>query len=474
MHQEFSPRAASVAPRRLVWLSEVPWRGLPQRHHHLVRALRECWDVLYVEPPPSLRPPSAAIVAVDDVRVAQVAPILNARVPVLQRLLRPAAVRALVARAAEAQVRRAVAAAWPEQSGPSFSSADESSARKPPAFDAPTAEPAAPREQPTVSCISAGAAASPTPEQPPLGQWRADRVRSDLHIICSNVFLTRAAAALRPARLVLDVCDDPRAFPGAPAWTAEVLRDSVRLADIVTSSSRALEREFSTLRGSAGVRYVPNGVRPDLLRPAASPQSRNVPTGPPSADVSAGRQSDVPASRPSGGSVGYLGYIGPWLDFTLLEAAADAIPDCPFELVGPVDPAMAHALDRLCRRANVCWRPPVEEIHVPTVLAGFRVGIIPFVRSALTYAVNPNKLYEYAALDLPIVTTQFSPDLAPFAGAIDICASADAFIHTLRHRAHGHGLRSTRWIAETHTWPAIAARFARLLTDVTELHASLS
>jgi hypothetical protein len=97
------------------------------------------------------------------------------------------------------------------------------------------------------------------------------------------------------------------------------------------------------------------------------------------------------------------------------------------------------------------------------VLARFGVGIIPFVRSPLTHAVNPNKLYEYAALDLPIVTTAFSPDLDAFASAVDVCPTRSAFIEAVRQRGQGDGLRTTRWIAEAHAWPAIAAQFAALL-----------
>ena len=114
---------------------------------------------------------------------------------------------------------------------------------------------------------------------------------------------------------------------------------------------------------------------------------------------------------------------------------------------------------------------PVEELPAVT-LAGFSVGLIPFVKGPYTRAVNPNKLYEYAAVNLPIVTTAFSPDVIQFSPHVDVCESTVQFIQAVRERATGMSRRPTRWIAETHTWYAIAERFANLVTqaahDVTE------
>ena len=126
---------------------------------------------------------------------------------------------------------------------------------------------------------------------------------------------------------------------------------------------------------------------------------------------------------------------------------------------------MARSLDRLRRRPNVCIDGPIAEEAVPRTLARFSVGIIPFRLTPLTRAVNPNKLYEYAAFDLPIVATPFSPDLDQFSPSIDLCADPQAFIDTVRAHANrsGVGARSTRWIAESHTWDAIAHHFATLL-----------
>lgn len=368
---------SSVHGQPLVWLAEVPWNGLPQRHHHIVRCLRERWDVLFVEPPRPLRPPRSSLHVIDGIRVVQVAPLINTRLPALQRLLAPTALRRAATLLGRLQVRHAVRRAWG------------------------TLPAAGPR------------------------------------VVCSNVYLAEAALDLRPARLLLDLCDDPRAFSGVPTWTADLLAKSVACADVVSTSSRALAREVEDMRPDRSVHYIANGVRAELLTSAQ-----------PRADAA---------------SIGFVGYLGPWVDIGLLAALADALPDRCIELIGPVDPEVRPALEGLQRRPNVRLRAPIAEADVPHAIASFSVGLIPFHKTALTAAVNPNKLYEYAAQDLPIVATDFSADLSPFREAVDICATADDFVRTVRARVERIGVRSTRWIAESHTWQAIAAEFERLL-----------
>ena len=174
--------------------------------------------------------PRRAITSLDGIRVAQVAPVLNARQPVLQRLLSPAPVRAAAQALASVQVRRAVRSTWPR------------------------------------------------------------RPLNELTAVCSNVYLAHAAHALRPARLVLDLCDDTREFPGVPPWTRDVFGRAVVSADCVTTSSRSLETEVRVLRSDGCVHYIPNGVRGEL----------------------------VSSSAKSGSAIGYLGYLGPWLDLAFL------------------------------------------------------------------------------------------------------------------------------------------------------------
>jgi glycosyltransferase involved in cell wall biosynthesis len=368
-----------MASRRLVWLAEVPWQGLPQRHHHLVRRLQRDWQILFVEPAPSGRLPRAGIARLDGIAVAQVVPITNAKSRAIRAILKPRLMRQLARRIAVAQVGAHV-----KRIG-----------------------------------------------------WRL--TDTDRTVVCSNVYLAGVLDRLRPARVVADISDDPRHFPDEPAWVTACLADLVRSADVITTSSTVLFDEIGAF-GAARVEYLPNGVRADLLavKPASS----------------------------TGGPVGYLGYLGPWVDFDLLDLLVDRMPATSFELVGPIAPSEKPRVDSLARRPNVRYLGIVAEDAIAATLGRFSVGLIPFRLTQLTRAVNPLKLYEYAAFDMPIVSTPFSPEIRVHDGTIDVCETPDAFVRAVRMRVTGCRGPSTRRIAEGHSWEAIAERFARIVGDL--------
>ena len=102
---------------------------------------------------------------------------------------------------------------------------------------------------------------------------------------------------------------------------------------------------------------------------------------------------------------------------------------------------------------------------MPRVLAGFDVGLIPFRLNALTAGVNPNKLYEYLAAGVPVVSTPFSPDVAADVDAVALAPDAAGFVAACERylsrsddaRAHMQARASET--AAAHDWSRIAGEF---------------
>jgi glycosyltransferase involved in cell wall biosynthesis len=259
-------------------------------------------------------------------------------------------------------------------------------------------------------------------------------------VICSNIFMLPAMHNLVHGSLIVDICDDPRFYPGEPPWTEDLLVAAVRRADIVTTTSRALQAEFKHL-GAARVEYVPNGVSERILNAGATLSTSN---------------SEV---------IGFLGHIGPWIDLELLEFLADSLPSRLLELVGTVDASMLPRLTRLMRRPNVQYVGPLSYELIPTALSRFGVGLMPFMKSDYTRAVNPLKMYEYAAFNLPIISTDFSYDVAQFSSSVDVCDTPESYVASVSDRLNGRKRRDTRWIAETHTWELIGQKLLGLVIE---------
>jgi glycosyltransferase involved in cell wall biosynthesis len=176
------------------------------------------------------------------------------------------------------------------------------------------------------------------------------------------------------------------------------------------------------------------------------------------------RRAREPGATPR---IGYLGAIAPWFDFDLLFDLARSRPSWEFALVGPVLAGAGPALARLSAMSNVKVHPAVPHDEVPHVLAGFDVGLIPFRRTTLTAAVNPNKLYEYLATGLPVVATPFSPDVVAEKDIVALAPDAAAFVRaceemlSARHddRARARLDPHARAIAAEHDWNPIAGEF---------------
>jgi hypothetical protein len=109
---------------------------------------------------------------------------------------------------------------------------------------------------------------------------------------------------------------------------------------------------------------------------------------------------------------------------------------------------------------------PYEEL--PTYLSHAKVGIAPFVLSARTRAINPNKLYMYAAMEENTVSTPFSKEIEDLRELVYTASSPDEFARAtmtaLGDDARRRAVRER--IAVPNGWDAKAQEFTQLLSRV--------
>jgi teichuronic acid biosynthesis glycosyltransferase TuaH len=233
--------------------------------------------------------------------------------------------------------------------------------------------------------------------------------------------------------------DDWSAYPPArrwwPAYRESYARVRARGRGVGAVSPALLERLAPT--GPSEV--VPNGLEPAEWVGAAQPPAW---------------VGELPQPL-----LLYAGTLDSRLDVPGLLALARARPDATILLVGPlVDPG--H-LEALCAVANIEIRPPLGRTELTGLVRSADVGLIPHVRSPLTSAMSPLKLYEYLGAGLPVVATDLDPVrgvsprvvLVPEGG--DLLAAVDTAL------ALGHADEDERLaFIEANTW---RARHDRLL-----------
>ena len=109
---------------------------------------------------------------------------------------------------------------------------------------------------------------------------------------------------------------------------------------------------------------------------------------------------------------------------------------------------------------------PRPYAEVPALVRAFRVGLIPFRRTPLTEAVNPVKLYEYAAAGVPCVTTRFSDEVDGWGEAARVASTPEEFVAAAR-KVLAAPVDSAPLIAfaRRHDWNEIARRFVSICLE---------
>lgn len=102
--------------------------------------------------------------------------------------------------------------------------------------------------------------------------------------------------------------------------------------------------------------------------------------------------------------IGFFGAIAEWLDQDLILKVAQSRPDWEFFFIGRqwTDTSKFNNIPNLHLTGLVPYR------SIPFYAKQFDVAIIPFIVNQMINSVSPIKLFEYAALGLPIVATPFN------------------------------------------------------------------
>ena len=204
------------------------------------------------------------------------------------------------------------------------------------------------------------------------------------------------------ARVADNFAGFSRVTPAARALQKEMLGR----VDLITYTAATLEEGLKSF--NKPLLHLPNGVRYDFFQTAP----RDLPA----------QYSDL--KRPI---IVYVGAMDDWFDFDLVNAAARALPDFSFVMIGKAKHARFDALP------NIHCFGPKPHAELPGWLWNADVGIIPFDvknHAALVNSINPLKLYEYMACGLPTVSVAWE-ELRRIASPAQLTQTSDDFIAAL-------------------------------------------
>jgi GT2 family glycosyltransferase/glycosyltransferase involved in cell wall biosynthesis len=125
--------------------------------------------------------------------------------------------------------------------------------------------------------------------------------------------------------------------------------------------------------------------------------------------------------------VGYFGALAEWFDTDLVAALALKNPEIRFEIIGLASDS--RIIRALKDHPNITFLGEVPYSELPSFIAQWWAGLIPFKSSPLIQATNPVKMYEYAASGLPVLAT-YIPEVqmvSEYLNGIYVASSVEIF-----------------------------------------------
>jgi len=236
------------------------------------------------------------------------------------------------------------------------------------------------------------------------------------------------AERLNSSVVVYDCMDELSKFRFAPTRLFDLERRLFSKADLVFTGGNSLYNAKKKQHRS--VHEFPSSIEASHFRQALF--NREDPAD------------QVSISRPR---IGYAGVIDERIDLELIDAAAAAMPDWNFIMIGPVvkiDPEL------LPRRANIHYLGQKPYTELPMYFSGWDVGMMPFALNESTEFISPTKTPEYLAAGLPVVSTAITDVVRPYGeeGLVKIISDADSFVKGVKAAVEDDRLDRIRRVDE--------------------------
>ena len=210
-------------------------------------------------------------------------------------------------------------------------------------------------------------------------------------------------------------------------------------ADIIVSSASTLHREAIAQCGEERCVLIPNGVDVQHYQNARG------------MDVNLPRR--LTAFREKHRRiVGYFGAIAPWLWYEVMAEVSALMKDVGFIFIGP---DYSGCVPRLPQNDNTLYVGAVNYSVLPAYARLFDVCFIPFRPGEVAHSTSPLKLYEYFALEKPVVVTADMNECINFQevfsgnDAIELVEAIDRAFAVCNNQSYRARLRA---LAEANDW----------------------
>jgi GT2 family glycosyltransferase/glycosyltransferase involved in cell wall biosynthesis len=246
-------------------------------------------------------------------------------------------------------------------------------------------------------------------------------------------------------RIIADWMDLHRGFSNIPKEVLEHEAGLWWLPDAVTYTSPTIRAELKV-----------SDVQPTfLVRNATWPVGIDKPE----------RSLETTESQPL--RVGYYGAVADWFNPAIIKELHDTLRHIEIDIVGSITDDSVHNVLKSLPRVRLLGEIPY--IKLRDITCSWQVGMIPFKVNDLTIATNPVKLYEYASMGLPVVSTSL-PEVMKASeecSGIFVANTPQEFAELVRQAMNSGPQTASelRAFARRNTWTERASHIKALFDD---------
>jgi teichuronic acid biosynthesis glycosyltransferase TuaH len=150
--------------------------------------------------------------------------------------------------------------------------------------------------------------------------------------------------------------------------------------------------------------------------------------------------------------IGYYGALAKWIDYTLIDYISKERKNWNLVLIGP---DYDGSVNKIIERSNIKYLGIKKYDDLPDYAVWFDVAMIPFSEGQIAKSTSPLKLFEYMAMNKPIVTTKDLIECRKYEGILMAENYNDFLVKIeegLKLKDDAHYMELINLQAEQNTW----------------------